>query len=352
MQIKIFSAPKLHEALAKVRQGYGPDAIILDRHKGLDESGQTIWHVHAARDVGDDAQEAPAIIKEKTNGESGEMHQKLLTAMSQLERIVAGLGRQELESLRAAMPDRRSQQGFDTLVKLGVAPHLAAEMSEDFVSNAPVGESFLKWSRAIEPQTKREFVLLTGPSGAGKTTLAAKLATHFTLKGIDVALLSTDTDRVGGVSMLQTYANSLGVPFFPITRTADIEPAMLKAKSARLVLVDTESWSRNQPGRLKQQFELWNRIPCSRRFVVLPANLDEADGMEMLLKAQEMGIGELAFSKLDETAFPGKLINWAATGMSLSYCSFGPEIPEQMGWLSAKAITALLDSHAKTKESK
>ena len=30
MQIKIFSAPKLHEALAKVRQGYGPDAIIMD----------------------------------------------------------------------------------------------------------------------------------------------------------------------------------------------------------------------------------------------------------------------------------------------------------------------------------
>ena len=84
---------------------------------------------------------------------------------------------------------------------------------------------------------------------------------------------------------------------------------------------------------------------------MLPANMDEADGMETLLKAQEMGVNEMAFSKLDETSYPGKLINWAATGLALSYCSFGPEITEQMGWLSAKAITALLDSHTKTKES-
>jgi len=352
MQIKIFSAPKLHEALAKVRQGYGPDAIILDRHKSVDERGEVTWHVHAARDVGDSAPATQPPEPAPADDSSGEMHKKLLTTMGQLERIVAGLGRQEMEGLRAALPDRRCQQGFDTLVKLGVAPHLASDLAEDFVGNVPIGESLLTWSSTFEPQAKREIVLFTGPSGSGKTTLVAKLAAHFTLKGIEVALLSTDTERVGGTSTLKTYAGSLGTPFFPIARPADIEPALHKTKSARLVLVDTESWSKGQPGKLQRQFELWNRIPCNRRFVVLPANMDEADGMETLLKAQEMGIRELAFSKLDETAYPGKLINWAAAGMAISYCSFGPEIPEQMGWLSAKAITALLDSHAKTKESK
>lgn len=224
-------------------------------------------------------------------------------------------------------------------------------MAEDFVDNAPVAEKLLKWSAAINPEEKREVVLLTGPSGCGKATLAAKLAAHFMLKGTKVALLSTDTERIGGLSSLQAYANSLGIPLIPVARAAEIESALHKAGSARLLLVDTESWSGNQPVRLQQQFELWNRIPCSRRFVVLPANMDEADGMETVLKAQEMDIGEIAFSKLDETSYPGKLINWAATGVAISYCSFGPEIPEQMGWLSARAITALLDSHAKTKES-
>jgi len=89
MQIKIFSAPKLHEALAKVRQGYGSDAIIMDRHKSIDENGEPVWHVHAARDVGDNEQASRAPETKR----SGDTHDKLLTAMGQLERIVDGLGR-------------------------------------------------------------------------------------------------------------------------------------------------------------------------------------------------------------------------------------------------------------------
>jgi len=351
MQIKIFSAPKLHEALAKVREGYGPDAIIMDRHKSIDENGEPIWHVHAARDVGD-AEQAARVPESSQSGElPADVHKKLMTTMGQLERIVDGLGRQEFEGLRSSLPDQRTKHGFDALIKLGVAPHFAADMAENFVKNEPVAENLLTWGTIINPKEKREVILLTGPCGCGKTTLAAKLAAHFLLKGISVAFLSTDTERIGGLNSLQTYAASLGVPLIPVARDSDIEPALRKVKSAQLVLVDTESCSRKQPVKLQKQFELWNRIPCSRRFIVLPANMDEADGMETLLKVQDLGIREMAFSKLDETSYPGKLINWAATGVAISYCSFGPEIPEQMGWLSAKAMTALLDSHAKTKES-
>lgn len=350
MQIKIFSASKLHEALAKVRQGYGPDAIIMDRHKSTDEFGEPVWHVHAARDVGDSMQEARVSEARQPVDVSGDAHEKLLTTMGQLERIVDGLGRKEFEALRGALPNQRTRHGFDALIKLGVAPHFASDMAEDFVNNAPVAEDLLKWGALINPKEKREIILLTGPSGCGKTTLAVKLAAHFMLKDISVAFLSTDTERIGGLNGLQTYATSLGVPLIPVAKDSDIEPALRKVKAAQLVLVDTESYSRSQPAKLQKQFELWNRIPCSRRFIVLPANMDEADGMESLLKAQDLGIREMAFSKLDETSYPGKLINWAATGVAISYCSFGPEVPEKMGWLSAKAITALLDRHAKTKE--
>jgi len=84
--------------------------------------------------------------------------------------------------------------------------------------------------------------------------------------------------------------------------------------------------------------------------MVMPANMDEADGIEAMAKARELGITELAFSKLDETTRPGKLINWIATGATTSYCCFGPEVAEQMGWLSARAMTALLTSHARARE--
>jgi len=72
--------------------------------------------------------------------------------------------------------------------------------------------------------------------------------------------------------------------------------------------------------------------------------------MEAILQARDMSITELAFSKLDETHRPGKLVNWMATGAPVSYCSFGPEAPDQMGWLSARALTGMLASHARARE--
>ncbi len=350
MQIKIFSAPKLHKALAQVRQDFGPESIILHRHKGRDENGQTIWQVHAARDTIRDIVSSNGTPIATSLPEAADAHKKLLNTMNQLERIVDGLGRQKVDSLRATLPDKASQKSFDNLMKLGVAPNYALNMAEDFSAGNPIGEHILQWGTPLDPTSKQEVVLLTGPSGSGKTTLAAKLAARFTMNGEKVAFLTTDTKRIGGMNDLQTYASSIGISMTPIRAIDDIAPALKQHSSARLVLVDSESWSVHQRSRLRRQSELWDKIPCNRKFLVLPANMDESDGMAIIIKAQELGINELACSKLDETAHPGKLINWAAPGLHISYCSFGPGALDQMGWLSARGMTALLNSHVNTRE--
>ena len=50
MQFRVFSAPKLDEALVLVRQGLGPDAVLLDRIEQLNCKGTKEWRVHAAVD--------------------------------------------------------------------------------------------------------------------------------------------------------------------------------------------------------------------------------------------------------------------------------------------------------------
>jgi len=343
MQIKVFSSSKLHDALAMVRQDFGPDAAILDRHKGKDEQGNTVWHVHAARDMSGNA----SISK---TGRISELNEKLEPAVRRLERIVEGLGRQEIKGIRAALSGNHTKRAFDQLIRLGVAPCLASDIAEDFAKQNPVAETLLRWGEPLAPHKKQEIVLLAGPSGAGKTTLAAKIATHFSLKGISVAFMSTATERIGGLTILQTYADLLGAPLIPLRSPSDIPSALVQTKSARLVLVDSDGWINGQLADLRRQSDLWRQLPCSRRFVVVPANMDEVDGSETLSQAHDLGIAELALSKLDETGRPGKLINWAAKGAAISYCSFGPEVPEQMGWLSPKALTSLLVSRLGAKE--
>ena len=60
---------------------------------------------------------------------------------------------------------------------------------------------------------KPTVVFLIGPTGVGKTTTIAKIASRFKLtEGRDIAMLTADTYRIAATEQLQTYANILEVP--------------------------------------------------------------------------------------------------------------------------------------------
>jgi len=388
MRIKIFSAPHLHEALAKVRQDMGPEALILDRKKVRDEVGEMIWHVHAALDQ---STVEPAVRTQRveTRDAKNEQMQRGVSAsrwekrqeqpsqealqekplapplavgsskntdaaLQRLERIVEGLGHSGADNLRQALANSLEQQAFDHLLKLGVSASHAFDMAADFSQKNPLGSKSIQWANRVTPIKERNALLFSGPSGSGKSTLVAKLAAHYSMKGVRVALLSTDTERMGGLDCLRAYANTLGIPFHSIKKAADVDQIMARLQTAQLLLIDTEGWSPQRDANLKRQTAIWNAIfhalpsdVSQRRFLMLPANMDEEDGMQQLQHAvrPEMTVNmtDIAFSKLDETQKPGKIVNWSmASSLPMSYCSFGPEVPEQMGWLNATALTTLL----------
>lgn len=347
MQIRVFSAARLHEALAQVRQALGPDAVIMDRYETQDENGKKCWHVHAAIDpdpvvAHEPKKQEPSVPKEDASSARVE---HIESAMRRLERIVEGLGRQDAGHFREAIDDNETRAAFDHLVKLGVAPAYAFDMASDYAVHQPIGGELLRWSERIDPRRKKTVLLLMGPSGAGKTTLAAKLAAHYSMKGVRVCLLSSDTERMGGTDALQAYADILGIPFAELRSSTDLPVARELSKSAQLMLVDTAGWNVHRPGLMKKQNSLWNEIGCTHRVIVMPANMDEADGMDLLAKCREMDVTQLALSKLDETARVGKLVNWAvASELPLSYCSYSPEVPEQMGWMTPSALSTLFNS--------
>jgi len=348
MQIKIFTAPRLHEALALVRQGLGPDAIVLDRMEGVDSEGKKVWHVHAALDDEEPVRQKNDKAKaSKPEPQTAPIH-TMEASMHRLERIVEGLGRKEEENLRHAMPDKHTQEAFDHLVLLGIAPAYAFDLAEDYAGHQPVGASMLHWGERIKPRDNPVVMLLAGPSGGGKTLLAAKLATYYSMRGVRVGLMSTDVDRMGGSDVLKSYADILGVPFATLRGVDDVPEALDVTNSAQLLLVDSEGWNVHRASKMKKQSLVWDALHCTHRVLVIPANMDESDGMELLVAAEGFQMSEIAFTKLDETSRPGKLINWAmASKFRLSYGVFGTEVPGQMGWLSPKALTALLERPGK-----
>ena len=117
-------------------------------------------------------------------------------------------------------------------------------------------------------------IALVGPTGAGKTTTAAKLAVRRGLFGAArPGLLTIDTYRVGGMEQLATYAELADVPFEVVYDAREIDGAMKRLAQCDVLIIDT-------PGRSPASSELTERwrtlldaLAPDEVHLVLPASL-------------------------------------------------------------------------------
>lgn len=341
MQFRVFSAPKLDEALVLVRQGLGPDAVLLDRIEQLNCKGTKEWRVHAA--VDDElGLKAPRV--QQKNSEL--VTSNIESSLQRLDKMALSFGNQDIEQYRQAIANAGVRTAFDYLLEMGVSPIHAFEMADDYAKQKPISLKSLKWGNHVAPDVQRKTLLISGPSGAGKTLLICKLAMYYSQTGVSVTLMTTDTKRMGDSDALQVFADSLCVKYFVIRDKKDATYALASSQTSQLVLIDTEGWNNRNASCLREQTKLWDDLGCSERILLMPASMDESDGMALLKRAQHLPATQIAFSKLDETLRPGKIVNWAeASRLPISYCSFGSEVAGQLGCLTPKSLTAVLAKH-------
>ena len=146
---------------------------------------------------------------------------------------------------------------------------------------------------------------LVGPTGAGKTTTAAKLAVRRGMFGAArTGLLTLDTYRVGGMEQLATYAELADVPFEVVYDAREVDAAMKRLSSCDVVIIDT-------PGRSPAASELTERwrslldvLHPDEVHLVLPASLrpDLAIDVARAYRASRTHCGatHLLLSKVDE----------------------------------------------------
>lgn len=193
---------------------------------------------------------------------------------------------------------------------------------------------------------KTKFVFFIGPTGVGKTTTIAKIASTIKLDGkAKLALITADTYRIAAVEQLKTYANILGVPLKVVYSPDEMEGVEEEFKDYDLVLVDTAGRSHNNSAQKEDMQNLLKSVSDEKKeaYLVLSATTKYSDLKKIANTYRSIVKYNLIFTKLDETDTIGNIYNIRMmTGAPLSYTTWGQNVPDDIGTINAQKIAKQL----------
>lgn len=192
-----------------------------------------------------------------------------------------------------------------------------------------------------------KLVFFIGPTGVGKTTTIAKIASKFSVDGKKkVALLTTDTYRIAAAEQLRTYANILEVPFRVIYAVEEIDSALKDFKDYDYIFVDTAGHSHKnetQKANMNEFIHCVDGKAEKEAYLVLSATTKYRDLLSIADSYSEMTEYKLIFTKLDETVTLGNLLNLRLyTGAPLSYVTCGQNVPDDIEQFNPQKTVKLL----------
>jgi flagellar biosynthesis protein FlhF len=171
-------------------------------------------------------------------------------------------------------------------------------------------------------------VMLVGPTGAGKTSCAAKLAAAAIADGGTAFIMTADGGRAGAVEQIETYSHSLGVDYFIVETPQDVFTAMRTRKPTGAVLLDTPGISPFDAGDLAA-LKSFLEASGGEALLVLPASGDAEEFKEWALAFAEFGVRRAIITKFDATKRVGAALAAAHAGaMALAHFSESPFISE------------------------
>lgn len=191
-------------------------------------------------------------------------------------------------------------------------------------------------SEGITPAQKGpKVVYFIGPTGVGKTTTIAKVASSFSVEEKKkVALITTDTYRIAAAEQLHTYANILEVPFLVAYTEEELAEAVGSFKDYDYIFVDTAGHSHQNEDRMELLKKFLNASKESAEqqvFLVLSATTKYSDLKRIAEQYRKVTDFQLIFTKLDETTALGSLYNLKMyTETPIAYVTCGQNVPEDI----------------------
>lgn len=197
-----------------------------------------------------------------------------------------------------------------------------------------------------EGEKNAKVIFFIGPTGVGKTTTIAKIASKLILDKKKVALLTTDTYRIAATDQLAKYAEILKAPFKVIYTTDELKDNIKSFESYDYIVVDTAGHAHNneaQKSGTKQFLDCVSDENEKLIYLVLSATTKYRDLKSVCDSYSEYTKYSLIFTKLDETSTLGNLYNLKLyTKADMSYVTFGQDVPDDIEEFSPQSTVKQL----------
>jgi flagellar biosynthesis protein FlhF len=176
-------------------------------------------------------------------------------------------------------------------------------------------------------------VAFVGATGVGKTTMLAKLAVRWILRHgpKDLALVASDTVRIGAQDQMQALGQLLGVPVHVPDRFEALPDLLARLERYGLVLIDTPGSSLRDAQLAQRLTVLANCASKLETALVLAASTQAGALEEAVQRFRPANPASCLLTKLDEaTSLGGALSVLIRARLPLSYTSEGQRVPEDL----------------------
>lgn len=182
---------------------------------------------------------------------------------------------------------------------------------------------------------KPRVIFFIGPTGVGKTTTIAKIASKYKMESNQkVAFITADTYRIAATEQLRVYANILDAPMSIVYSPDELNAAVAKLTDYDLIFVDTAGFSHKNETQREDMKRLINGLAPEydkEVYLVLSATTKYHDLLEIVDTYHEISAFKLIFTKLDETTAYGNILNIKLySGADLSYVTNGQNVPADL----------------------
>ncbi len=402
MRIKKFIGSTAKEAADKMRQEFGEDAVILNTRrvsKGgvLDSGGEEYVEVTAAYDeapikvqprrvpkpqpattpAGEDMLGSlrqlaskfeekrrtepvkkltpPTVAQAVSTAENDALKQELSEVKSALGEIA-----QHIKHTKMPVLSESLKNVYMSLLESEVEEDIALEivqacnhkLSGPEIDNQFAVDGYMFNSiarRFMEAPVRRlgrkgYVIALVGPTGVGKTTTVAKLASIGKLvRGENVALITADTYRIGAIDQLKAFADIASIPLSVVYTPDEMIGAIRKYSNYDTIYIDTVGRSQRSTDKIMELGRFIDAADPNEVHLVLSANFSLNTVRDIYKKFKSLKPNRLLITKTDEAVSLGMLLSLAQDSrLPFSFMTNGQSVPDDIEPASGDKLAKMI----------